>query len=203
MLGLTNEQLAGVFEVHVDTIDQWMRTHEAFSDAIKAGRTDADGQVAHSLWERAIGYNHEAVKIFADPKTGAEHIVEYTEHYPPDTVACIFWLKNRRPGLWRDKPPTPPWLPAAIEGGDLTTEAGILEVLRALTAHVLEGKVPVEHAKGVAVLLGAILQAERGAMEGKVAQALAQLQGIIEGKAPAGQLASPPGHDGGESGPAG
>lgn len=27
-----------------------------------------------------------------------------TRHYPPDTTACIFWLKNRRPDLWRDKP---------------------------------------------------------------------------------------------------
>jgi hypothetical protein len=25
------------------------------------------------------------------------------EHIPPDVIACIFWLKNRRPELWRDK----------------------------------------------------------------------------------------------------
>jgi hypothetical protein len=29
--------------------------------------------------------------------------VETMRHYPPDTTACIFWLKNRRPDLWRDK----------------------------------------------------------------------------------------------------
>jgi hypothetical protein len=29
--------------------------------------------------------------------------VPYVEHVPPDTVACIFWLKNRRSDLWRDK----------------------------------------------------------------------------------------------------
>jgi hypothetical protein len=27
----------------------------------------------------------------------------YTERYPPDTTAAIFWLKNRRPDLWRDR----------------------------------------------------------------------------------------------------
>jgi hypothetical protein len=43
------------------------------------------------------------VKIVADAKTGAEHIVPYTEHYPPDTTACIFWPKNRRRDKWRDK----------------------------------------------------------------------------------------------------
>ena len=26
----------------------------------------------------------------------------YIERYAPDTTACIFWLKNRRPDLWRD-----------------------------------------------------------------------------------------------------
>ena len=43
------------------------------------------------------------MKIVADAKTGTEHIVPYTERYPPDTTAAIFWLKNRRPDLWRDK----------------------------------------------------------------------------------------------------
>jgi hypothetical protein len=27
----------------------------------------------------------------------------YTEHYPPDTTAAIFWLKNRRRNEWRDR----------------------------------------------------------------------------------------------------
>jgi hypothetical protein len=29
--------------------------------------------------------------------------VPYRQHVPPDVVACIFWLKNRRPDLWRDR----------------------------------------------------------------------------------------------------
>ena len=29
--------------------------------------------------------------------------VAYTEHYPPDTAACLFWLKSRRPDRWREK----------------------------------------------------------------------------------------------------
>ena len=27
----------------------------------------------------------------------------YVEHFPPDTTACIFWLKNRRPEVWRER----------------------------------------------------------------------------------------------------
>jgi len=28
-------------------------------------------------------------------------ITPLKKHYPPDTTACIFWLKNRRPQEWR------------------------------------------------------------------------------------------------------
>ena len=34
-----------------------------------------------------------------DGKTVEHH---YIEHYPPDTTAMIFWLKNRRSDRWRD-----------------------------------------------------------------------------------------------------
>ncbi len=27
----------------------------------------------------------------------------YEEVHAPDTTACIFWLKNRKPAEWRDK----------------------------------------------------------------------------------------------------
>lgn len=26
-----------------------------------------------------------------------------TKHYPPDTTACIFWLKNQKPKEWHDR----------------------------------------------------------------------------------------------------
>jgi len=33
---------------------------------------------------------------------------------PPDPRSAIYWLKNRRPDLWRDKPPAPPSGPTVI-----------------------------------------------------------------------------------------
>ena len=102
-LGATDKEIAAFFEVHVDTIDEWKRVHPSFSESLKEGKQLADAEVAHKLFHRATGYSHKAVKIVADAKTKEEHIVEFVEHYPPDTTAAIFWLKNRRPDLWRDK----------------------------------------------------------------------------------------------------
>lgn len=103
LLGATNQELAQMLEVADTTIDLWLKTHPEFSGAVKEGRDAADANVANRLYSRAMGYEHKAVKIVADAKTGAEHIVEYVERYPPDTAACIFWLKNRQRAKWRDK----------------------------------------------------------------------------------------------------
>lgn len=101
LLGATDKELADFFERTESTINNWKKAHPDFLDSIKRGREIADGDVAVSLYKRAMGYSHSAVKIFNDQ--GAPLEVEYTEHYPPDTAACIFWLKNRQRGRWRDK----------------------------------------------------------------------------------------------------
>jgi hypothetical protein len=55
-----------------------------------------------SLYERATGYNYEAVKIFMPANRAKPVYAPYIEHVPPDVTACIFWLKNRDPQHWRD-----------------------------------------------------------------------------------------------------
>lgn len=103
LLGATDAELADFFDVAESTINKWKLDHTEFSEALKGGKQQADARVADSLYRRALGYEHEAVKIVADAKTGSEHVVPYIERYPPDTTAAIFWLKNRRPDVWRDK----------------------------------------------------------------------------------------------------
>ena len=102
-LGATDRDLASFFEVDEATINRWKITHPEFCESLREGKAIADAEVAEKLFRRATGYEHKAVKIVADAKTGAEHQVEYIERYAPDTTACIFWLKNRRPDLWRDR----------------------------------------------------------------------------------------------------
>lgn len=102
-LGATDKELADFFEVNEDTINEWKKVHPEFSESLKGGKALADAEVADKLFKRATGYEHDAVKIVANANTGQEHVVAYTERYPPDTTAAIFWLKNRRPDIWRDK----------------------------------------------------------------------------------------------------
>ena len=54
-------------------------------------------RVQRSLYERANGYNFEAVKIFMPSGSKQPVVVHYTEHLPPDPTSAMFWLKNRDP----------------------------------------------------------------------------------------------------------
>lgn len=99
-LGATDREAADFFEVNEATIHRWKHTYPEFCESLKVGKETADARVEQSLYRRALGYSHDAVKIMmAD---GAPVVEPYVEHYPPDTTAAIFWLKNRRPTEWRD-----------------------------------------------------------------------------------------------------
>lgn len=100
-LGATDEDLADFFGVSIRTIANWKSEHPEFLQALKAGKDEADDRVERSLYQRAVGYSHDAAKIFQNG--GEPVIVPYREHFAPDTTAAIFWLKNRRPTEWRDR----------------------------------------------------------------------------------------------------
>lgn len=100
-LGATDKELAESFEVSEATVNNWKSAHPEFLDSIKKGRAIADAEVASKLFHRATGYEHPEDDIKS--VNGEIVITPTVKHYPPDTTAAIFWLKNRRPDLWRDK----------------------------------------------------------------------------------------------------
>jgi len=99
--GWTDIQMAEFFEVDVATWNRWKGVHEEFRESLKVWKDEADQRVERSLYERACGYSLPEDKIFND--NGTPLVVPTIKNHPPDTTACIFWLKNRKPEQWRDK----------------------------------------------------------------------------------------------------
>ena len=99
--GFTDADMAEFFGVAVSTVAKWKVDFPDFSDALKAGKAIADSRVVRSLYERATGYSHPDVHV--SNFQGEITVTQLTKHYPPDTTACIFWLKNRQKEGWRDK----------------------------------------------------------------------------------------------------
>ncbi len=112
--GHLDKQIAEECGIALSTLNLWKAQHPSFSEAIKSSKDVATDMVEAALFRRAIGYSHPETKIIVSEVTGIA-TEEITKHYPPDTKAAEFWLKNRRPKKWREK--------SEVEVGKLTLEA--------------------------------------------------------------------------------
>ena len=102
--GLTDEQIAGNIGINTSTLYDWKNKFSEISEALKKGKEVVDIQVENALLKRALGYDFQETRVEKSDKDGTK-IIQTLKHIPADTTAQIFWLKNRRPDKWRDKPP--------------------------------------------------------------------------------------------------
>ena len=101
--GLTDEQISKNIGISRSTLNVWKDRYSDISDALKRGKDVIDRQVENALLKRALGYEYEEVKEKFEDGVITERTVTKKE-VVPDTTAQIFWLKNRKPDKWRDKP---------------------------------------------------------------------------------------------------
>ncbi len=102
LLGATDQEIADFFNVNVATITRWKHSHPEFCASIKSGKDFADERVERSLFQRAIGYEQDEVKIFMPGGADKPVYAPFRAKIAPDVTAAIFWLKNRRSEQWRD-----------------------------------------------------------------------------------------------------
>ncbi len=100
-LGATDVMLGDFFHVSEVTINKWKKDYPDFLKSLKDTKAALDSRVEHSLFERAMGYEHTEEKVFCTNGQITTHTV--TKRYAPDPTSMIFWLKNRQPERWRDK----------------------------------------------------------------------------------------------------
>ena len=122
LLGATNAGLAELLDVGQRTIDRWIAEVPSFAKAVRDGRAIADGRVARSLYERAVGYRQAVERIVV--LRGEAKKIDATVQHPPDTQACIFWLRNRCRSSWSAKA-------APVEADDEEDEFALLDPTRA------------------------------------------------------------------------
>jgi hypothetical protein len=112
-LGMVDTDLAMYFGKSRSTISNWKRAHPEFFEALSRGKHKADLTVAAKLFESATGHEYHEEHAFKlkretirpDSTRVVEEYVEKVlllKQRPGDVTAQIFWLKNRRPDLWRD-----------------------------------------------------------------------------------------------------
>lgn len=114
--GLTDEQIAERMRIHPSTLYDYKRKHSEISEALKKGKEVVDIEVENELLKKTKGFIVKLKKTFKvkvpviddagrkiadreELQTGIDEV-----YVPADTTAQIFWLKNRKPKEWRDKP---------------------------------------------------------------------------------------------------
>jgi hypothetical protein len=101
LLQAEDADIADLFNIAPSTLTLWKSAHPELDEAIKRGRAYADAHIADRMFNRAAGYvaTEQQVLRFKDR---TYKIIEIKKEYPPDTIAAIFWLKNRQKDRWRD-----------------------------------------------------------------------------------------------------
>ncbi len=96
--GLTDEQIAKNIGINPATLYVWKNNYPEISESLKKGKEVVDYEVENALLKRALGYTVKEEKLTKDGE-----VVKLEREVPGDVTAQIFWLKNRKPDVWKDK----------------------------------------------------------------------------------------------------
>jgi transposase-like protein len=102
-LGATDIEIADFFDVDARTLYRWRNLYPEFCQSLIVGKDMSDNRVERSLYQRAIGYEQNDVKIFM-PSGHAEPVyAPFKANIAADVGAIKLWLTNRRGEKWSDK----------------------------------------------------------------------------------------------------
>lgn len=99
--GLTEVQIARKMRIGERTLTDWKTRFPAILAALKKGKEVVDIEVENALLKRALGY--EYTETMVEESEDGFKTRRTKKFIPPDVTAQIFWLKNRRPEVWREK----------------------------------------------------------------------------------------------------
>jgi hypothetical protein len=100
LLQATDEQMADVIGVNINTFNYWKRTHPDFLAAMNSGKMAADAKVAESLFKRANGFYKWETHVCM--YKGEVIQTPVRKYYPPDSWAAARILSIRQRTKWTD-----------------------------------------------------------------------------------------------------
>lgn len=116
------------------TYYEWKRRFPTLAAAVADGKEVVDVKVENALLKRALGYTYTETKregTVNGIKNGTAKITVIEKTMPPDVAAIIFWLKNRKPEVWRE---------IITETQELLEDDNFLEALNEKAASVWQEK---------------------------------------------------------------
>jgi len=100
LLGATDEDMAEVMGVGMNTFNNWKRRHPEFLKEMNRGKRMANAEVAYSLYQRAKGFT--IIETHISMYKGEIIKTPVEKYYPPDSWAAAKFLSLRERELWTD-----------------------------------------------------------------------------------------------------
>ena len=109
--GASLGEIATKLQISLASLKRYQTQFPELTEALEAGFGVADAQVEAALFKRALGFEYEQLEVVKEElahqgkKTGEVKQKEVRKQVRVlgDIGAQTFWLKNRRPELWREK----------------------------------------------------------------------------------------------------
>lgn len=106
--GLSDEQIAHNMGIAYSTLREWKKKYSALSAVLKKTKDVVDKEVENALRKTSEGFYAEETteELRWNRDKGCYEMVvtkRVKKYIPPSTAAQIFWLKNRKPDVWKDK----------------------------------------------------------------------------------------------------
>lgn len=99
--GFGNEDIAALLNISATALYDYQKRYPKFYEALHRGKAKANENVVAALYKNCIG-GFVTGKSTRYDKNG--NVIEEKEYYAaPNTLAQIFWLKNREQATWKDK----------------------------------------------------------------------------------------------------
>lgn len=103
--GLTDDQIAANMGIRRSTLAVWRGNWPELESVLQQNKDVADVEVENALYKRAVGYSYNEETYYRDKSTGELILTKrITKQVAPDVTAQMYWLRNRKPDEWREKP---------------------------------------------------------------------------------------------------
>jgi len=96
--GKTHNQISEIIGINPSTLSDWKLEDWEFAISLRHNLDLADQVVECSTFKNATGF------YFEEEEATKDGVVTVRKFRPPQPGSQIFWLKNRKPDVWRDNP---------------------------------------------------------------------------------------------------
>lgn len=102
--GKTDKEIADAMGINTATLYRWKNEHCEICEALKETKELHDAKIEDAIHDRAVGFTVAETTTERDADGNVVKTITKERYIPGDVTAMIFWLKNRLPKDWKDKP---------------------------------------------------------------------------------------------------